>query len=160
MEKLFFTTTRSGSSRSVDTALSGRRECRHDDTSCPILDRTSRAPLHLVPGPDEEAPRRRQAVRSLHVPQVRLPAHDQARSQACHPRSLTVRLFKMATGGASDRQPDAITSPRYASEDLPSGAGSRPNRCGQSWMQSENESFSPRRRIETPHRRQNGAAGW
>lgn len=160
MGKLFFISPRSGSSRSVDKVLSSRRECRHDDISCLILDGTSRTPLHLVPGPDEEAPRRRQAVRSLHVPQVRLSAHDQARSQTCHPRALTIRLFKAVADGASDRQPDAITSPRYASEDLPSGAGSRPNRCGQSGMQSENESFSSHRRIETPHRRQNGAAGW
>jgi hypothetical protein len=41
-----------------------------------------------VPGADEEASRRRQAVRPLHLPEVRLPAHNQARPETTQPRAL------------------------------------------------------------------------
>ena len=56
------------------------------------LSRPPRSPLHLVPGADEEAPRRRQAVRPLHLPEVRLPAHDPARPETTQPRSLKLGL--------------------------------------------------------------------
>jgi len=42
-----------------------------------------------VPGADEEAPRRWQTVRPLHLPEVRLPAHDPARPETTQPRALT-----------------------------------------------------------------------
>jgi hypothetical protein len=41
-----------------------------------------------VPGADEEASRRWQAVRPLHLPEVRLPAHNQARPKTTQPRAL------------------------------------------------------------------------
>ena len=50
--------------------------------------RPSRSPLHLVSAPDEEAPRRRQPVRPLHLPEMRLPAHDQTRPKTTKPRAL------------------------------------------------------------------------
>ena len=51
--------------------------------------RPPRSPLHLVPTPDEKAPGRRQAVRPLHLPEVRLPTHNQARPETTQPLALT-----------------------------------------------------------------------
>ena len=59
------------------------------------LNRPPRSPLHLVPGGDEEASRRRQAVRPLHLPEVRLPAHNQARSETTQPRALTRSVWSI-----------------------------------------------------------------
>ena len=53
------------------------------------LSRPPRSPLHMVPGADEEASRWRQAVRPLHLPEVRLSAHNQARPETTKPRTLT-----------------------------------------------------------------------
>ena len=52
------------------------------------LSRPPRSPLHLVPGADEKASRRWQAVRPLHLPKVRLPAHNQARPKTTQPHAL------------------------------------------------------------------------
>lgn len=52
------------------------------------LCRPPRSPLHVVPGADEEAPRRWQAVRPLHLPEVRLSAHNQAWSETTQPYAL------------------------------------------------------------------------
>src|SRR5512143_3751684 len=57
----------------------------HDDaarTSRPILHRPPGPALHLVQGADEETACGERPVRPLHLPQMRLPAHDQAGSQA------------------------------------------------------------------------------
>jgi hypothetical protein len=42
-----------------------------------------------VPGADEEASRRWQAVRPLHLPEVHLPAHHQTWSKTTQPLALT-----------------------------------------------------------------------
>ena len=52
------------------------------------LSRPPRPPLHLVPAADEEASRRRQAVRPLHLPEMRLPTHNQARPKTTQPHAL------------------------------------------------------------------------
>ena len=52
------------------------------------LSRPPRSPLHMVPGADEEASRRRQAVRPLYLPEVRLSAHNQARPKTTQPHTL------------------------------------------------------------------------
>ena len=41
-----------------------------------------------MPGADEEASRRWQTVRPLHLPEVHLPAYDQARPETTQPRAL------------------------------------------------------------------------
>ena len=53
-----------------------------------ILSRAPRSPLHLVPGSNEEAFRRRQAVRPLHLSKVRVSAHDKDRPETTQPRTL------------------------------------------------------------------------
>ena len=85
----FFHRAAIGALRSVDKVLGGRRECRHDDTPHPIPDGTPGSPLHLVPSADEEASGRWEAVRPLHLPEVRLPAHDPAWPETTQPRTLT-----------------------------------------------------------------------
>jgi hypothetical protein len=52
------------------------------------LSRPPRSTLHLVPGTDEEASRRWQTVRPLHLPEVHLPAHHKAWSETTQPRAL------------------------------------------------------------------------
>ena len=69
------------------------------------LSRPPRSPLYLVPGADEEASRRRQAVRPLHLPEVRLPTHNQARPKTTQPHALagygkTISARKTSMGWA------------------------------------------------------------
>ena len=61
----------------------------HDDTPHPSPDGAPGSPLHLVPSADEEASGRWEAVRPLHLPEVRLPAHDPAWPETTQPRTLT-----------------------------------------------------------------------
>lgn len=56
--------------------------------SCP-----PRSPLHLVPGNDEETPRRWQAIRPLHLPEMCLSAHNQARPKTTQPCALTLFVW-------------------------------------------------------------------
>ena len=52
------------------------------------ISRAPRSPLHLVSGSNEEASRRWQAVRPLHLSKVRLPAHDKDRPKTAQPFAL------------------------------------------------------------------------
>lgn len=60
----------------------------HDHDLRRITDRTPRSPLHLVPGADEEAPRRWKTVSPLHMPEMCLPAHNAAEPQACSSKAI------------------------------------------------------------------------
>src|SRR5262249_21718357 len=87
-----------GSAHSFDKILSGRRKCAygqcHSLNAEPdsILNRSPRSPLHVVSGADEEASRWRQTVCPLHLPEVRLPAHHQARTKTTEPGALTLSV--------------------------------------------------------------------
>ena len=67
------------------------------------LSRPPRSPLHLVPGADEEALRRRQAVRPLHLPEVRLPAYDPARTKATQPHNLVANYISFRLVGRKSK---------------------------------------------------------
>lgn len=93
--KLFFTPRRSGPldqltrfSAVGENAAHGSCHSTHTEPDS-VLSRPPRSPLHLVPGADEEASRRWQAVRPLHLPEVHLPAHHQAKPETTQPRALT-----------------------------------------------------------------------
>jgi len=92
--KLFFTPRRSGPldqltsfSAVGENATHGSCHSTHTEPDS-ALSRPPRSPLHLVPGADEEASRRWQAVRPLHLPEVHLPAHHQTWSETTQPRTL------------------------------------------------------------------------
>lgn len=76
------------------------------------LDRLpSGPPLHLVQGPDEEASGRREAIRPLHLSQVRLPAHHPPRAEARARQTLVrsvKRLAKLIAGKAASRANESI----------------------------------------------------
>jgi hypothetical protein len=63
----------------------------------PVFSRPPGPPLHMVQGRHAETTGRQRAIHSLHLPHVRLPTYDQARSQASHPRSLTNQLRSAQT---------------------------------------------------------------
>jgi hypothetical protein len=90
----FFHTRHSGATRSIDKVLSVGENAKHG--SCHSINTAhdstistpARPPLYLVPASDEEASRWWQAVRPLHLPEVRLPAYNKARSETTQPRTL------------------------------------------------------------------------
>ena len=95
MEKLFFRTEASWSlarltrfSAVGENAAYGRCHVpKIEPASAPS--RPPRSPLHLVPTLDEKASGRRQPVHPLHLPEVRLPTHNQARPETTQPFALT-----------------------------------------------------------------------
>jgi len=94
MEKLFFTKAFRGAPyRLTRFSAVGENDPHGNDHSIntepdSALGGPPRSPLHLVSAADEEASRRRQAVRPLHMPKVRLPAHHETRSETTQPRTL------------------------------------------------------------------------
>jgi hypothetical protein len=70
------------------------------------LGRPPRSPLHLVPGADEEASRRRQSVCPLHLPEMRIPTHNQARTKTTQPRALeSLPVSRPVSGSPAPHRP-------------------------------------------------------